>query len=87
MTETSSRGFSVQGAVSPYFGPTGHVSGLGPLGTRPRVGARPQHPCGRPPHVIYPLAAAKNRLGFVYVELAIATASQRACWINRPSDC
>jgi hypothetical protein len=38
--------FSIHGIVSPYFSPMDRVSSLGPLGTCPRVGARPQHPCG-----------------------------------------
>jgi hypothetical protein len=61
------------GAASSYFGPMGRVSSLGPLGTRPRVGVRHQHPCGRPPTSLYPLAAANNTWVFFRSSLALAT--------------
>ncbi|CAO2163724.1 unnamed protein product, partial [Urochloa humidicola] len=50
---------------------------LGPLGTRPRVGARPQHPSGHPPPLIYSLAAATNSLGFV-LQVSFSYFSTRA---------
>ena len=46
---------------------------LGPLGTRPRVGERPQHPGGRPSTFIYPLAATKNSWILFRSSLALAT--------------
>ena len=52
-------GFSVQ-VLRHLILARGPCIKLGPLGTRPRVGVRPQHPFGRPPPIIYPLAAAKN---------------------------
>ena len=42
------------------FRPKGPCIKLSPLWTRPRVGARPQHPFCRPPKFLYPLATAKN---------------------------
>lgn len=42
------------------FWPNGSCIKLSQLWTSPRVGARPQHPCGRPPKFLYPLAATKN---------------------------
>jgi hypothetical protein len=42
------------------FWPNGSCIELGPLETHPRVVARPQHPCGRPPMFINPLATTKN---------------------------
>ena len=42
------------------FWPDGLCIKSSSLGTHPRVGARPQHPGGRPSTFIYPLAATKN---------------------------
>jgi hypothetical protein len=63
--------FSVYSAA--LFWPMGRVSSLGPIRTCPRVGARPQHPCGRPPMFIYPLATTKNTRVLFRSSLAFAT--------------
>jgi len=55
------------------FWPNGPCIKLSPLWMRPRVGARPQHPCGRPPKFLYPLAAAKNTWVLFRSSLAFAT--------------
>ena len=55
------------------FWPNGSCIKLSPLWMRPRVGARPQHPCGRPPKFLYPLAAAKNTWVLFRSSLTFAT--------------
>jgi hypothetical protein len=45
------------------FCPNGPSIKLSPIQTHPRVGIRSQHPCGRTPTSLYPLAAAKNTGG------------------------
>ena len=69
------------------FWPNGSCIKLRPLWTRLRVGARPPAPLWSSSHVLIPFSRCQEHLGFVFVELAIAIAFQRACWPNRPSDC
>jgi hypothetical protein len=45
-----------------------------------------QHSSGRPLMYIR-LLQPPPLVGFCFIELAIATTFQRACWINHPSDC
>ena len=56
----TTRRFSVQRCCVALVWSNGPCIKSGPLGTRPRVGTRPQHPGGRPSTFIYPLAASKN---------------------------
>ena len=55
------------------FWPNGLCIKLSPLWTCPRIGARPQHPYGRPSTFLYPLAAAKNTRVLFRSSLAYAT--------------
>ena len=60
--------FFCQRCYVALFCPDGPCIKSGPLGTRPRVGAWPQHPGGHPSTFIYPLATT-NRLGFVLLKV------------------
>ncbi|BAS78959.1 uncharacterized protein [Oryza sativa Japonica Group] len=55
------------------FGPNVLYIKLGPLGVRPRVRARHQHPCGRSPPLLIPLAAAKNTWALFRSKYSVAT--------------
>jgi len=58
MIQLLSIGLAVQGAASPHFGLMAHVSSWVQLGTRPRVGAQPQHLFGHQSIYLYPSRVA-----------------------------
>ena len=60
------------------FWPNGPCIKLSPLRTRPRVGGRLRHPCGRPFTFLYPLAAVKNTW-VLLIRVSYCYLLQRAC--------
>jgi hypothetical protein len=55
------------------FGPNGPCIKLGPLGTRPRVRERPQHPCGCPLPLLIAFFTAKNNRVLFRSKYSVAT--------------
>jgi hypothetical protein len=75
-------------AASSYFGPIGCVSSLGPLGMRPRVAARLQHPCGCPPMFIYlhtPVKSSRPIIADSNAPPVRASQAEHRCRDNAPT--